>query len=132
MSHLDQDTLEDIRAELKARRAELLQENLSTQSDIRGADQDQGGRDSLDESTDEQGLTTQLRFADRDRQLIRKIDGVLERIDSGEYGECEVCGEPILEKRLRVRPMTTMCIDCKEDQERREAQQRTRPGLIEE
>lgn len=132
MSHLDQDTLEDIRAALKARRAELLQENLATQSDIRAADQDQGGRDSLDESTAEQGLASQLRFADRDRKLLRKIDGVIELIDSGDYGACEICEEPIQARRLRIRPMTTLCIDCKEDQERLEAQQRTRPGLIEE
>lgn len=132
MNKISEDTIENIRAALKVRRDELVSENLSTQSELRRLDQDQGGRDSLDESTSEQGLTSQLRFADRDRQLIRKIDGVLERIDAGEYGECEVCGEPISEKRLLARPMTTMCIDCKEEQEKQEALEKTRPGLIDE
>lgn len=132
MNKISEDTIENIKAELKVRRAELVSENLSTQSEMRQSDQDQGGRDSLDESTSEQGWTAQLRFADRDRQLIRKIDGVLERIDAGEYGECEVCGEPIAEKRLRARPLTTMCIDCKEEQEKQEALEKMRPGLIDE
>jgi DnaK suppressor protein len=132
MNELSEETLHDIRQDLINRREALFNDSQSTQSEIREGDQDIGGRDTLDESTSEQGITTQLRFADRDRKLIHKIDAALERINDGEYGICEVCGEAIGEKRLRARPMTTMCIDCKEDQEKQEAREKTRPGLIDE
>jgi len=132
MSDLSEKALAKIRQDLQQRRDELVGESLSTQHEIRDADATRGGRDSLDESSTEQGLSAQLRLADRDRKLIRKIDDALERIDQDEYGECEVCEEPIQEGRLIVRPMATLCIDCKEEQERQEARNRTRPGLIDE
>jgi DnaK suppressor protein len=52
--------------------------------------------------------------------LINKITEALERIDSGTFGICEVCEEEIGEARLRARPVTTLCIDCKMEQERQE------------
>lgn len=132
MSAVSEDTLQEIREDLEERRAELINKSRLTEKDIRDADQMQGGRDSLDESTSEQGTSTRLRFADRDRNLIMKINDALERIDNDEYGYCEVCGDEIKEKRLRARPMTTMCIECKEDQEREESRTKIRPGLMDE
>ncbi len=132
MSAVSEDTLREIREDLERRRAELINKSRVTQSDIRDSDQMQGGRDSLDESTNEQGTSTRLRFADRDRNLIMKINDALERIDDDDYGYCEVCGDEINEKRLRARPMTTMCIECKEEQEREEARTKIRPGLMDE
>jgi DnaK suppressor protein len=61
-----------------------------------------------------------LRIRDRERKLISKIKEALERIEDGTYGYCEACGEPIGEKRLRARPVTTLCIDCKARQEKQE------------
>ena len=58
-----------------------------------------------------------LRIRDRERKLISKIRKALERIDEGEYGICESCGEDISEERLTARPVTTRCIDCKKHQE---------------
>jgi|SRR5690554_5180505 len=132
MTELSPDALERIRQELQKRRDELVGESMSTQNDIRETDAARGGRDSLDDSSTEQGISAQIRLADRDRKLIRKIDDALERIDSGEYGECEECEEPINERRLIVRPMATLCVDCKEEQERQEARNKIRPGLIDE
>lgn len=132
MTELSDKALEQIRADLQQRRDALVGESLSTQHEIREADATRGGRDSLDESTTEQGLSAQLRLADRDRLLIRKIDQALARIDNDEYGACEVCEEPIQLGRLRVRPMATLCVDCKEEQERRQARATVRPGLIDE
>lgn len=132
MSAVSEETLQEIREDLESRRAELINKSKLAQNEIRDSDQYQGGRDSLDESTDEQGMSTRLRFADRDRNLIMKINDALERMDNDEYGFCESCEEPINEKRLRARPMTTMCIDCKEEQEREEARTKIRPGLMDE
>lgn len=132
MSQLSEESLDKIREDLQQRRSELVGESRSTQHEIRETDAMSGGRDSLDKSTTEQGLSDQLRLADRDRRLIRKIDDALERIESDDYGECEECEEIINERRLIVRPMATLCIDCKEDQEREEARNKIRPGLIDE
>jgi DnaK suppressor protein len=58
-----------------------------------------------------------LKLKGRERRLLKKIDEVLEKIDSGTYGICDVCGEEINIKRLEARPVTTMCIECKTEQE---------------
>jgi DnaK suppressor protein len=61
-----------------------------------------------------------LRLRDRERKLLKKIDEALEKIDSGTYGVCDICGQEIGIKRLEARPVTTMCIDCKTEQEEEE------------
>ncbi len=61
-----------------------------------------------------------LRLKGRERQLLKKIDEVLEKIENGTYGICETCGEEISIERLQARLVTTMCIDCKTEQEEEE------------
>ena len=61
-----------------------------------------------------------LRIRDRERKLIGKIREALERIDEGTFGTCDDCGEDISVKRLKARPVTTQCIDCKTEEEARE------------
>jgi DnaK suppressor protein len=58
-----------------------------------------------------------LRIRDRESKLIKKIKEALERIDNGTYGICDSCGEDISIKRLKARPVTTQCIDCKSKEE---------------
>ena len=58
-----------------------------------------------------------LRIRDRERRLIHKIQEALTRIDEGEYGICEECGEDIGVARLKARPVTTLCVNCKARQE---------------
>ena len=65
-----------------------------------------------------QNLIFKLR--DRERQLLVKIDEALGRMDDGVFGLCEECEEPIEPRRLEARPVSTMCIACKERQEHRE------------
>ncbi|MEP6199963.1 MAG: TraR/DksA C4-type zinc finger protein, partial [Marinomonas sp.] len=62
----------------------------------------------------------ELRTRDRQRKLISKIDSALLRIDQGEYGYCEVTGDPIGLKRLIARPVATMTVEAQEAHERRE------------
>jgi DnaK suppressor protein len=61
-----------------------------------------------------------LRLRERERKLLKKIDTAIEKIDGGAYGICEVCGQEIGIKRLEARPVTTMCIECKTEQEAEE------------
>src|ERR1051325_4226726 len=56
----------------------------------------------------------------REKSLLSKLDLALKKITDGTFGICEICEEPIGKKRLEARPETTLCIKCKEDQEREE------------
>jgi DnaK suppressor protein len=58
-----------------------------------------------------------LRIRDRENKLIKKIKKALDRIETGTFGACEKCGEDITLKRLKARPVTTQCIDCKTQEE---------------
>ncbi len=73
-----------------------------------------------DRATQESDRNFELRIRDRERKLINKIKDALERIDDGSFGTCEVCGEEISEGRLKARAVTTLCIDCKMEQEKKE------------
>jgi len=66
------------------------------------------------------------RLKEREKKLLRKIDEALERIDSGSFGICERCGEPIEEKRMMARPVTTFCIECKTLLEKEERSEQIR------
>jgi DnaK suppressor protein len=66
----------------------------------------------------DQGLM--LRLRGREKTLLKKIEGALKRIGEGDFGVCEDCEEDIHFKRLEARPVTTLCIGCKEEQERKE------------
>lgn len=76
--------------------------------------------DMNDRASTEADWTTQLRTRDRQRKLLAKISAALRRIDSGDYGYCEVTGEPIDLRRLIARPIATMTVDAQEAHERLE------------
>ena len=107
---------------------ELLNERLKTlleeaEKTVTGMTND---RDSFPDPTDRANLETDrnflLRIRDRERKLIGKIKEALGRIDDGTFGICEECGEDISEERLKARPVTTLCIDCKTKAEVEEKQ----------
>ncbi len=76
--------------------------------------------DPTDRATQESDRTFELRIRDRERKLVNKIREALERIEDGTYGICEDCGGDISEARLKARPVTTQCIDCKMEAEKKE------------
>jgi DnaK suppressor protein len=78
--------------------------------------------DPNDRASQESDIALELRNRDRERKLIKKVDESIARIDAGEYGYCDSCGVEIGLKRLEARPTATLCIDCKELEERREKQ----------
>jgi DnaK suppressor protein len=73
--------------------------------------------DPTDRASLESDRNFMLRIRDRERKLISKIRSALDRVDSGEFGICELCGDDIGEERLLARPVTTLCINCKKRQE---------------
>jgi len=76
--------------------------------------------DVADRASEETDRAIELRTRDRQRKLVAKINSALRRIDEGEYGYCEVTGEPISLKRLDARPIATMSLEAQERHERRE------------
>jgi DnaK suppressor protein len=74
--------------------------------------------DVTDRASSETDWSIELRTRDRQRKLISKIDAALRRVDAGEYGYCEVTGEPISLQRLEARPIATMTLEAQEKHER--------------
>ncbi|MCE6953251.1 RNA polymerase-binding protein DksA [Cereibacter sphaeroides] len=110
--------LEYFRRKLLNWKQELLEQSAET---IEGLQE--SGRnvpDIADRASEETDRALELRTRDRQRKLVAKIDAALRRIDNGEYGYCEVSGEPISLKRLDARPIATMTLEAQERHERRE------------
>lgn len=76
--------------------------------------------DETDLAASEVNQALAFKLRDRERLLLAKIDEALLRIDEGTFGVCESCEEPIESRRLEARPVSTLCISCKEVQEHRE------------
>ncbi|MEA3428931.1 MAG: RNA polymerase-binding protein DksA [Thermodesulfobacteriota bacterium] len=73
--------------------------------------------DPTDRASLESDRNFMLRIRDRENKLIKKIKKALARIDNGTFGICEKCGEDISINRLKARPVTTQCIECKTKEE---------------
>lgn len=99
---------------LQRRIEELLSEAGKT---VEGMDEEENFPDPTDRASMESNRNFTLRIRDRERKLILKIEEALMRLDDGTYGICEVCGGKINVARLKARPVTTLCIDCKSSQE---------------
>ena len=76
--------------------------------------------DEMDLASSEYLQSFEFRLRGREKSLLSKLDLALKKIEEGTFGICEICEEPIGKKRLEARPETTLCIKCKEDQEREE------------
>jgi DnaK suppressor protein len=111
---MDQKDIEFFRTLLNQRVNELRTEAGKTVEDM---DEDENFPDPSDRATMESNRNSVLRIRDRERKLIFKIQEALQRLDDGEFGVCEECGEEISIERLKARPVTTLCIECKSSQE---------------
>jgi len=76
--------------------------------------------DEIDLASSEYAQSMVFRLRDREKFLLKKIERALSRIEEGSFGICERCEEEISLKRLEARPVTTLCIRCKEEQEKKE------------
>ncbi len=110
--------LEYFRRKLLGWRCDLLNESRSTIEGLQ--DGTRNIPDVADRASEETDRALELRTRDRQRKLVAKIDSALRRIEEGEYGYCEVTGEPISLKRLAARPIATLSLEAQERHERRE------------
>ncbi|MCU0601464.1 MAG: RNA polymerase-binding protein DksA [Desulfobacterales bacterium] len=100
---------------LENRLQELLSQADDTVSGMTSANEN--FPDPTDRASLEADRNFLLRIRDRESKLIKKIKQALDRIENGTYGICESCGEEISVKRLKARPVTTQCIECKAKEE---------------
>lgn len=110
--------VEYFRRKLLNWKSELLEDSRDTIEGLQ--DGTRAIPDVADRASEETDRALELRTRDRQRKLVAKIDAALRRIDEGEYGYCEVTGEPISLKRLDARPIATMSLEAQERHERRE------------
>ncbi|MCK5041843.1 MAG: RNA polymerase-binding protein DksA [Sphingomonadales bacterium] len=99
-------------------RDEILKESAETLQNLQ--EDSLKEPDIADRASSETDWSLELRTRDRQRKLVSKIDAAIERIETGEYGYCEVTGDPISLKRLEARPIATMTIEAQEAHEKRE------------
>lgn len=111
-----------IRKKLMKQREELLSEAEHTINTKLGGEK-QSFPDPTDQAAAEHDNNFLLRLRGREQKLLKKIDEAIARIDDGSYGICESCGGQIGLKRLEARPVTTLCIECKTQQEEDEKRQ---------
>ncbi|TFI58478.1 RNA polymerase-binding protein DksA [Sphingomonas parva] len=97
---------------------EILRESEGTMAQLKTGPMREA--DLTDRASSETDWGIELRTRDRQRKLISKIDAALRRIETGEYGYCEVTGEPIAIARLEARPIATMTVEAQERHERQE------------
>ncbi len=110
--------LEYFRRKLHAWKIDLMSDSRDTITGMK--DQTRNIPDVADRASEETDRALELRTRDRERKLVSKIDAALRRIDEGEYGYCEMTGEPISLKRLDARPIATLSLEAQERHERRE------------
>jgi DnaK suppressor protein len=109
--------LKRFREILLGKKAELLRNAQKTLTEDMTLDADDLP-DEMDLASSEYLQSFTFRLRGREKTFLKKIDHALKKIEDGNFGVCEECEEPISLKRLEARPETTLCIRCKEDQER--------------
>ena len=109
---------EYFRAKLQAWKDAILKEAAGTLSQLQVDSLREA--DLTDRASSETDWSIELRTRDRQRKLISKIEAAMRRIDDGEYGYCELTGEPISLARLEARPIATMTVEAQEKHERNE------------
>ena len=118
MHHLTEEQIREIKETLVAMKEKLLrsaEEQIKDPSNVTFE-----GGDEIDRADMESDRFITFRIKGREAKLIHKIDYALMKIEMGTYGICENCGAEIPYERLKARPVTTMCIKCKELEEEME------------
>ncbi len=114
--------LAEVRGELETDRERLLAEVSSAEHDIQVLLRDGGdgaGNDQADVGSNALERDAEMSLAKNAREMLFQVERALARLDDGTYGVCESCGQPIGKLRLMAFPRATLCVSCKQRQERR-------------
>ncbi len=112
---MDQADLDYFKEALARMLVEAREKGDSTLEDL--TDNNEMFSDPADRATMESDRAFTLRIRDRERKLIKKIQAAMQRMENGTFGICEECGDEIGIARLKARPVTRLCINCKSKQE---------------
>lgn len=115
---LRKEKLESFRKQLSARR-EVLSAGLRVAT-AEFINDETSYSDSIDQASSDVDKSFAMQMRGRERDTLVQIDAALKRIEAGEFGECERCGESIAEARIKAFLFTTLCIDCKAELESEE------------
>ena len=117
------------KAELKAVRKELDEQAAQLRGEIDTAEaqseslkrdqSSEGSGDEADAGTKTFEREHEMSLANNSRDLLLQVERALQRLDEGTYGRCENCGNPIPKARLQAFPRATLCVSCKQREERR-------------
>lgn len=110
--------LKEIKEKLLKMKNEIMKNINETVEKMSRTKREEG--DTTDMASLEEVNYMTFRLTSRETKFLRKIEETLRRIENGTYGICEVCGEEIPIERLKARPVTSMCLKCKELQEEEE------------
>ncbi len=116
--HLTDEQLEELKRLLIEQRSTIIERLENQVKDVE--DVVFSGGDELDRGGLEGSRLLRYRISDRETKLLKKINNILVKIEDGTYGICEICGAEIPFERLKARPVTSMCIKCKELEEEKE------------
>lgn len=114
--------VEEARTELLAEMTRLKEEISSSESAIQGMMRDSGdgaGDDQADTGTKNITREHEMALAANAREMLTQTERALQRLDAGTYGLCENCGNAIGKARMQAFPRATLCVECKQKQERR-------------
>jgi len=118
LKHLKEEQIRELKSTLLSMRKKLLEaahQQIKDPSNVTFE-----GGDEIDRADIEGERYLTFRIKGREATLIHKIDYALMKMESGTYGVCEACGAEIPFERLKARPVTTMCFECKEHEEEQE------------
>ncbi|TXS50945.1 TraR/DksA family transcriptional regulator [Streptomyces sp. t39] len=114
--------VDEARTDLEGEAARLTAEITSSESALAGLMRDSGdgaGDDEADTGTKNITREHEMALAANAREMLEQTERALERLDAGTYGLCESCGNPIGKARMQAFPRATLCVECKQKQERR-------------
>ena len=112
---MKQQLVKELAEELRRKRSVLLLEEGNREIAPEIVDERES---ELEESAQLDRITrVESHLEERDQRLLQDIEGALDRLDAGEYGECERCGEEIGAARLKALPTATLCIECAKEME---------------
>ncbi len=120
-SELTKEEINYFRSKLENIQKQIFEESGETVQEMKNRNKE--FPDPSDRAHLEAESITTLRIRDRERKLLKKIGEALKRLENGEYNVCEECEEYIRKERLDARPVTTLCINCKEKEEQMEKTQ---------
>ena len=112
------ETLRKFKRIFEAQRRQVLFNNKVVREDFSVNADDR--YDEIDQAAVDIEQSMRMRLCNREALYIKKVDEALKRIEDGTFGECEECSEDIELRRLEARPTATLCVSCKEEQERKE------------